>query len=99
MTIKETKLYLECLLINDVDPIFLQIDYQQEFIYIFVVADYFKHYSISERIEAIFMLLKFDCPSILSEYPVAVECFSEEEFTELLKMERNARKQITPRKN
>jgi hypothetical protein len=80
------------------DPIFLQVDYQQEFIYLFIVCDYFKDYSISERIESIFTLIKFDCPSILGKYSIAVEAFSEQEFTDLLRMERNANKQIAPRK-
>lgn len=97
MNLEETLIYLECLLVNDMNPIYLQVDFQQEFVYIFIVCDYFKHYSISERISSVFSLLKVDCPSVLKEYSIAAECFSEQEFTDMLKMERSA-KQITNRK-
>lgn len=97
MTLKEIMVYLECLIINDSDPIFLQVDYQQGFIYLFIVCDYFKHYAISERIKALFTLLKIDCPSILKEHSIIIEALDETEFTDLLKMERNA-KRIAPRK-
>lgn len=97
MTLEDSMLYLECLIINELSPIFLQVDHQQDFIYLFIACDYFKHYSISERIDTVFSLLKFDCPAILREHPIAVEAFDSDELDEIFKMGRDA-KQITKRK-
>lgn len=92
MTIKEAMLYAEVTLINNSDPIFMQVDYQQGFLYIFVACDYFKHYTISERIESLFLLLKLECPDVLDEFPVLIEALDEEELTEYLKIIRDGRK-------
>lgn len=85
MSTEEILLYLEVLLLNEVNPFFINVEVQNGFIYIFMAADQFKHYSISERIESVFSLLKYDCPSILANYPVILEAFDESEFTEMMK--------------
>lgn len=97
MTLEESMVYLECLIINELNPIYFQVDYQQDLIYLFIACDYFKHYTISERIDTVFSLLKFDCPAILKQFPVAVEAFDSSELDELFKMEKDA-KQINKRK-
>lgn len=81
-------------MINEFDPIFLQTDFQKGFIYLFIVCEKFKYYTISERIESIFTLLKYDCEDILKKHPIIVEAFSESELDEMM---RNV-KQITQRK-
>jgi len=93
MNIRSSMVYLECLMINEFDPSFLQVDYQQGLIYLFVVCDNFKYYSISERINSIFSLLRYDCPDILKEHPIIVEAFDNSELDEMM---RNV-KQITQR--
>lgn len=94
MNLRTAMIYIEALMINDMDPIFLQTDFQNGFIYLFIVCEKFKYYTISERIEAIFALLKYDCPEILKQHPVIVEAFDE---PELMEMTRNV-KQVTSRK-
>lgn len=97
MDVDSSLIYLEVLMLNEMYPIFLQVDYQQEFLYIFIVCDYFKNYSISERIESIFSLMKFDCPEILSSHSVIVEALSDVEFDQFMK-DRNERKVIKRKK-
>jgi hypothetical protein len=94
MNLNSALIYIECTLINNYDPVFMNVTYQNEFIYIYVVCKKFKNYKLSERIRSVFSLLKFECYDILSEYPILVEAFDETELQEQMK---NVR-QITARK-
>lgn len=85
MNLKTAMIYIEALMINDMDPIFLQTDYQNGFIYLFIVCEQFKYYTISERIQSLFTLLKYDCSEILKEHPVIIEAFSESELDEIMR--------------
>ena len=91
MNLNAALIYVECTLINNYDPVFMNVTYQNEFIYVYIVCQKFKHYSLSERIKSVFSLLKFECFDIIAEYPILVEAFSEDELQEQM---RNVR-QIT----
>ena len=99
MILEDMMVYLECLMLNEINLDFLQVDYQQGFIYIFIVSHKFKTMPISERIEHVFSIIKYDCPEILTQYPIAIEAFDDSEFSERLKIEKEKRaKRIAPRK-
>lgn len=91
MNLEDTLLYVEILLMNDFNPVFTDVQIQNGFIYVFMACNQFKHYSISERIESIFSLLKMDCPDILLKFPVIVEAFDSDELQELM---RNAKQTL-----
>jgi len=91
MSIEDVLLYVEILLMNDFNPVFIDVQVQNGFIYIFIACNQFKHYSISERIESIFSLLKIDCPDIIAKFPVIVEAFDGDELQELM---RNANQKL-----
>lgn len=80
---------LECLLINEEDPEYLECSYQevdnQGFIYILLSKPEYKYYNLSERIYSIFDVLKFYASDILEEFPIIVECLDSNELTGLFK--------------
>lgn len=84
MNLEDALIYLECLLLNDLDPTYIEVNDQQGFIYIFLVKDEFKYYEISERIQSVFTLLKHECPEIIKEHPLIVECYSDDELQDML---------------
>jgi len=85
MNVEDTLLYVEILLMNDFNPVFIDVQVQNGFIYVFMACNQFKHYSISERIESIFSLLKQECPDILFKFPVIVEAFDSDELQDIMK--------------
>lgn len=77
---------LECLLINELDPGYLEVSYQMNFIYILVSKYDYKHYSLSERIYDVFEVLKIFADDILKEFPVIVETLDSTELSGLFWM-------------
>lgn len=74
---------LECTLLSEEQPSYIEVSYQSGFIYILLSKPEYKNYSLSERINGVFNLLKYEHSAIIEKYPVIVECLSEDELTEL----------------
>lgn len=85
MNLEDILLYIEITLMNDFNPTFIDVQVQNGFIYVFMACNQFKHYSISERIDSIFSLLKQDCLPILAKFPVIVEALDDDELQEMMK--------------
>lgn len=64
---------IECILINEEIPDYIEISYQNNFIYCLIAKEDYKHQSLSERIIGIFEVLTWNCPDILAEYSIIVE--------------------------
>lgn len=77
---------IESVLINHEDPGYLEVSAQQNFIYILISKQEYKYYNLSERILAVFEILKWQVPHILEEIPVIIETFTEPELTDLFRM-------------
>ena len=75
---------VECALISEAD--YLEVSYQNGYIYILLSKREYKYYTLSERIYSVFELLKLTVPEILYEHPFLIETFSESELTNLMKM-------------
>lgn len=79
-------LLLESTLINVERPDYVEISYQNGFIFLLVSRRDYKYYSISERIKSLFTLLEFYHSDIIEEYPVIIEALDDSELTELFKL-------------
>lgn len=77
---------LECTLINEESPDYIEVSEQNGFIYILLSKRDYKNMSISERINGIFNLLRFEHLDILQKYVIIVECLDSQELTGLFKM-------------
>lgn len=81
--------YIECIIINAIFPEYLEISYQDGFLYILLSKKEYKFYSLSERQESIFNLLKIEIPDIMEKYPIIVEVFDSNELDGLMKLYAN----------
>ena len=79
-------LLLECTLINEENPSYIEISEQNNVIYILLSKPDYKHYKLHERIQGVFGLLSFEHDDIMSKYQVIVECMTEEELDSMFKM-------------
>lgn len=79
-------LSIECTLLNETTPDYIEISYQNGFIHILTCKSEYQYFTISERIKSIFILLEYYHSDIIEMYPVIVECFDEKEITELFKL-------------
>lgn len=84
MQIDEVLVYLECLLIQAEEPEYIEVSLQHGFIYIVLMKGKYSFYSIKERITGVFLLLQLDCPNIVENYPILIECFSDVEFDDMI---------------
>ncbi len=75
---------LECTLINEENPGYLEISHQSGFLYILISRTEYKFMSLSERITRIFDILKYYHSSVLEKYPVIVETYSEAELVDYM---------------
>lgn len=77
---------LECTLINEERPNYIEISYQMEHIYILLSKPEYKHYKLHERIQSVMSLLQFEHSEILDKYPVIIETLTEEELASMFAM-------------
>lgn len=76
---------LEVTLLNEEIPDYIEVSFQNNFIYILLSKREYENMSISERIYRIFNLLKFDHFDIIQKYPIIVECLDPKELSGLFK--------------
>jgi hypothetical protein len=76
---------IEIVLINEESPDYLEVSYQQGFIYILCSKAEYMYSSLSERIYSIFEILETFCGDILEEYSFIVETFTAEELSGLFR--------------
>ena len=84
--INEKLILIECALLNEENPDYLEVSLQNGYIYILISKRKYKFYTLSERIYGVFEVLKLYCPEILYEFPFLIETFSEPELTDLMGM-------------
>ena len=77
---------LEVTMINEEKSEYLEVSYQNGFVYILSSKEDYKNYTITERIKGILELLKFEHNDILLQHPVIVECFDSSELDGLFLM-------------
>lgn len=77
---------IEVTLLNEIFPDYIEVSFQQNFIYILISKEDFKFQTLSDRILGVFELLKFYCPEILEEFPFIIETFDSQELDQLMEM-------------
>jgi len=77
---------IECIILNEEIPDYMEVSWQNNFIYILVSKAEYLYSSLSERMLNIFEILKQFCGDILGEFSVIVETFTSEELTGLFKL-------------
>lgn len=85
MKIEDALLLLEATLINEERPEYIEVSEQAGFIFILLSKKEYKDIPLHERILRITSLLEFEHDDILDQYPVIVECYDDQQFTDLLK--------------
>lgn len=75
---------LESIIIFNIRPHFLIIEYENEFFHIIISHPRYKGVTISNRISEIFSLINTCNKSILNKYLLIVQCFDPEEMNEVL---------------
>lgn len=89
MNIDDLLILIECSLINAESPDYLEVTFQNDFIYILISKPNYKHYTLPERQNMIFSLLEFEYSDILCEHPVIVEVLDSQELDDLFKLYRD----------
>jgi len=84
--LETTLILLECCIINNEMPDFLDVYYSEGVINILVATDNYKSYNVSERIKGVFEIIGWEYPEILDNYPVIVNCLTLSELDEFFKM-------------
>lgn len=79
-------LLLECTLINEEQPSYIEVSFQLDSIYILLSKPDYKHYKVHERIQRIYALLQFEHSDIIDEIPVIIECLDSDELDQLFNM-------------
>jgi len=77
---------LEALILLEERPDFLDIQLYKEWLYICVMKEEYKHYTLSERYHLIYSLISHQMPHIIDNIPILIETFDEEEFSGVLKL-------------
>jgi hypothetical protein len=77
---------IECTLINDERPEYIEVSYQNGAIYVLLSKKEYEHYGLYERIQGVYGLINFEHSDILGEHHLIVECFTPDELTELFKL-------------
>lgn len=74
---------IECVLINEEQPDYIEVSFQNGFIYCLIAKEDYKHQALSERVLGIFEVLKWNCPDILEEYSIILEALDTHELNGL----------------
>lgn len=83
--INEKLAILECVLINEENPSYLEVSFQNGFIYCLLSKPEYMYSTLSERILSVFEILKTFCQDILDEYSIIVETLTSEELSGLFR--------------
>lgn len=82
--LKEDLATLEYILITKLRPTYLELNTNNDSIYIVLSTLAYERMNIYERVSSIFALLKTHCQYILDKYLVVVQGFNSNEITQLL---------------
>lgn len=85
--IENLLLLLECTLINEENPDYIEVSFSQEHntIYILLSKPDYINYKIHERIQGVFALLSFEHSEIINEIPMIIECLTPTELDDMFK--------------
>lgn len=77
---------IESTIINTHSPDYIEVSFQNGFIYVIVCKEEYKDIMLHERIQEIFALLEFEHDDIFDKHQVIVECLNLKELNELFKL-------------
>ena len=77
---------IECTLLEQEKPDYIEISYQMDHIYILLSKEEYKNYRIYERVQSIYALIQFEHSELLEEYAIIVECLDSDELKGLFEL-------------